>query len=50
MDASNRPEGMAFYVKKIIAMIIFGVVLGLLVRYVNGCTTSLCGVLTAYAL
>ena len=50
VDASNRPEGMAFYVKKIIAMIIFGVVLGLLVRYVNGCTTSLCGVLTAYAL
>ena len=50
VDASNRPGGMAFYVKKIVAMIIFGVLLGLLVRYVNGCTTFLCGALTAYAL
>ena len=29
---------------------IFGMLLGLLVRYVNGCQTFWCGVLTAYAL
>jgi hypothetical protein len=50
VDASNRPGGVGFYVKKIVAMIIFGVLLGLLVRYVNRCTTFLCGALTAYAL
>ena len=50
VDASNRPGGIVFYVKKIFAMIVFGVLLGLLVRYVNGCTTFLCGALTAYAL
>ena len=50
VDASNRPGGVAFYVKKIVAMIIFGVLLGLLVKYVNGCTTFLCGALTAYCL
>ena len=50
VDASNRPGGVMFYVKKIVAMIIFGILLGLLVRYVNGCTTFLCGALTAYAL
>ena len=31
-------------------MIIFGVLLGLLVRFVNGCGTFWCGSLTAYAL
>ena len=31
-------------------MAIFGILLGLLVRYVNGCTTFLHGCLTAYAL
>lgn len=50
MDDSNRPGGVAFYVKKITAMAIFGILLGLLVRYVNGCTTFLRGCLTAYAL
>lgn len=50
VDASNCPGGVGFYVKKILAMIIFGVLLGLLVRYVNGCETFLCGALTAYAL
>ena len=50
VDASNRPGGVVFYVKKIFAMMIFGVLLGLLVRYVNGCETFLCGALTAYAL
>ena len=50
VDASNRPGGVTFYVKKIVAMMIFGVLLGLLVKYVNGCTTFLCGALTAYAL
>ena len=50
VDASNKPGGVAFYVKKGTAMILFGVLLGLLVRYVNGCTTFWCGALTAYAL
>ena len=50
VDASNRPGGPGFYAKKIVAMIIFGVLLGLLVRYVNGCETYLRGALTAYAL
>jgi hypothetical protein len=50
VDSSNRPGGVVFYVKKIFAMIVFGVLLGLLVKYVNGCTTFLCGALTAYAL
>ena len=50
VDAGNRPGGMAFYVKKITAMMVFGVLLGLLVKYVNGCTTFWSGALTAYAL
>ena len=50
VDASNRPGGTVFYTKKIVAMVLFGVLLGLLVRYVNGCTTYWCGALTAYAL
>lgn len=41
---------MAFYAKKICAIAIFGILLGLLVRYVNGCTTFCGGALTAYAL
>jgi len=39
VDESNRPGGVTFYVKKITAMAIFGIMLGLLVRYINGCTT-----------
>ena len=50
VDESNRPGGIVFYVKKITAMAIFGILLGLLVRYVNGCTTFWSGCLTAYAL
>ena len=50
VDASNKPGGVTFYVKKVTAMAIFGVMLGLLVKYVNGCTTFWCGALTAYAL
>ncbi len=50
VDNSNRPGGPGFYAKKIVALIIFGVLLGLLVKYVNGCTTFWCGALTAYAL
>ena len=50
VDGSNRPGGVGFYVKKVVAMILFGVLLGLLVRYVNGCDTFWCGALTAYAL
>ena len=50
VDARNKPGGVGFYVKKLTAMAIFGILLGLLVRYVNGCTTFWCGCLTAYAL
>lgn len=50
VDESNRPGGVTFYVKKITARAIFGIMLGLLVRYVNGCTTFWSGCLTAYAL
>ena len=50
VDESNRPGGTVFYVKKITAMAIFGILLGLLVRYINGCTSFWCGCLTAYAL
>ncbi|MBO4789660.1 MAG: hypothetical protein J5492_01455, partial [Oxalobacter sp.] len=50
VDASNRPGGATFYVKKMVAMMVFGLLLGLLVKYVNGCTTFLCGAVTAYAL
>ena len=38
------------YIKKITALLVFGVLLGLLVRYINHCETFWCGVLTAYAL
>ena len=47
VDDSNRPGGLAFYAKKITALVIFGVLLGLLVRYVNGCQTCWCGVRTS---
>ncbi|MBR1434321.1 MAG: hypothetical protein IJ584_04325 [Bacteroidales bacterium] len=50
VEASNRPGGTVFYVKKVTAMIVFGALLGLLVRYVNGCTNFWGGALTAYAL
>jgi hypothetical protein len=50
VDDSNRPGGFAFYAKKVTAVIIFGVLLGLLVKYVNGCTTFWGGALTTYAL
>ena len=50
VDDSNRPGGLVFYVKKVVAVIVFGILLGLLVKYVNGRTTFWGGVLTAYAL
>ena len=50
VDEGNRPGGTGFYIKKISALILFGIILGLLVRYVNGCGTFLSGALTAYAL
>ena len=50
VDDSNRPGGPVFYTKKITALVVFGVLLGLLVRYANGCTTFWGGFLTAYAL
>lgn len=43
VDDSNRPGGPVFHAKKLIALLLFGVLLGLLVRYVNGCTTFWCG-------
>lgn len=50
VDPGNRPGGTVFRVKKVVAMMVFSLLLGLLVRYVNGCGTFLCGALTAYAL
>lgn len=50
VDEGNRPGGTGFYAKKIAALLVFGVLLGLLVRYVNGCTSFLNGALTAYAI
>jgi len=50
VDDSNRPGGPAFYAKKIIALIVFGILLGLLVRYLNGIDSFWPGTLTAYAL
>ena len=50
VDEGNRPGGKGFYAKKVAALLVFGVLLGLLVRYVNGCTTFWCGALTAYAI
>jgi len=50
VNEGNRPGGVGFYAKKGIALVLFGVLLGLLVRYVNGCTTFWGGTLTAYAL
>ena len=50
VNAGNKPGGAAFFAKKICALIVFGVLLGLLVKYVNGCRTFWCGTLTAYAL
>ena len=35
VDDSNRPGGPVFYAKKLVAMLCFGVLLGLLVRYVK---------------
>ena len=50
VDDSNRPGGPAFYAKKLIALLVFGVLLGVLARYVNDCTTFWSGALMAYAL
>ena len=50
VSKKNKPGGLVFYVKKITALVIFGILLGLLVDYVNGCTTFWGGALTAYAL
>ena len=50
VDAGNRPGGVAFYAKKIVAMAVFGVLLDILVRCVNGCHSFWQGAGTAYAL
>lgn len=50
VNDSNKPGGVTFYVKKIFALVVFGILLGLLVLYVNGCNTFWSGALTAYAL
>ena len=50
VDENNRPGGMVFYIKKISVLLIFGLVLGFLMRYVNGCETFWEGTLTAYLL
>ena len=50
VNEGNRPGGVGFYTKKLTALAVFGILLGLLVRYINGCTTFWSGCLTAYAL
>ena len=50
VDDGNCPGGPGFYAKKIVALAVFGILLGLLVKYVNGCTAFWGGALTAYAL
>ena len=50
VDDSNKPGGAVFYAKKITALVVFGILLGLLVRYVNGCSSFWSGALTAYTL
>lgn len=50
VNEGNRPGGVGFYTKKLTALVVFGILLGLLVRYINGCTTFWSGCLTAYAL
>jgi hypothetical protein len=50
VDDSNRRWGPGFIIVKLGALILFGVALGLLMRYVNGCETFWSGTLTAYAL
>ena len=50
VDASNKPGGVGFYVKKCCAMAIFGVLLGLLVRYACPEFTNLLGTTRSPAL
>ena len=50
VDEGNRPGGKGFYAKKVAALLVFDVLLGLLMRNVNDCTTFWCGALTAYAI
>lgn len=50
IDDMNRPRGVVFYTKKSAAVLSFGVLLGLLVRYANGVTSFWSGALTSYAL
>ena len=50
VDECNCLGGALYYEKKIVAMLVFGILLGLLVRYINGCETFVSGALTAYAL
>ena len=49
VNEGNRPGGVGFYTKKLTALAVFGILLGLLVRYINGCTTFWSGCLTASA-
>lgn len=50
VNSDNRPGGKAFYLKKCFALIIFGVLLGLLVRFVNHADSFWHGALLAYFL
>lgn len=50
VDQDNSPRGKVFYIKKGVAMVVIGIVLGVMVQYINGCETFWSGVLTAYAL
>jgi len=50
VDDSNRPRGFGFYAKKGLAVVLFGILLGVLVKYVNKCDTFWGAFATAYAI
>lgn len=50
VNPDNRPGGKAFYIKKCFALVLFGVLLGLLVRFVNHADGFWQGALLAYVL
>lgn len=49
-NGPKSKDKIAFYVKKFLALLLFGVILGLLVSYFNDCNTFLRGAKYAYAI
>lgn len=48
VDESNKPKGKVFFAKKIAALLVFGIILGLIVRFLNDCHSFWRGALLAY--